>query len=273
MGTGSAFFLYERMKLDLGEPKKRLLLAAAISIAIHEAAAGLVPQSHSRPTPGTEVIVRAPTLRVALRSTPSPTPRPVRVAERVRVVPVAQTPRRVAAPVRPAHAASRLVHPQRAAPLASSSRPVWDAAGSANARAMVASAGSAAGASAGAGGEGAAPPGDTRPCGFVTFSDPHGSQYDSRTHGFWVDIRMAVRFSDGSSQSMILDYPWYYPSEAANPWSDQNLRDPNFPTRFQQPPSEKAAGEPPLVQYVMAHSTADGLTLLRDCPAPAAPSG
>lgn len=79
---------------------------------------------------------------------------------------------------------------------------------------------------------------------------------------------MSVRFADGTAQSMILDYSWYYPSEDANPWSDRNLRDPDFPTRFQQPPPGKAAGEPPLVQYVMAHSTADGLTLLRDCPAP-----
>ncbi len=258
------------MKPGLGEPKNRLLLAAAISIAIHEAAAGLVPEGLWRPTPSTEVITRAQSLRVALRSTPSPAPRPVRIAERVRAVPVAQTPRRAAAAQRAAQASKRLEHPQRVVPLASSSRPVWAAAGSANAGAMLASAGSAAGAStaAGAGGEGAAPSGDTRPCGFVTFSDPHGSQYDSRTQGFWVDIRMAVRFSDGSSQSMILDYPWYYPSEAANPWSDQNLRDPNFPTRFQPPPSEKAAGEPPLVKFVMTHSTADGLTLLRDCPAP-----
>ena len=102
----------------------------------------------------------------------------------------------------------------------------------------------------------------------VTFSDPHGSQYDPRTRGFWVDIRMSVHFAGGSSQSMILDYPWYYPSEAANPWSDQNVRDPNFPARFQTPPPEKLAAEPALVQYVAAHSTADGMTLLHDCPAP-----
>jgi hypothetical protein len=77
---------------------------------------------------------------------------------------------------------------------------------------------------------------------------------------------MAVHFSDGSSQSMMLDYPWYYSSEAANPWSDQNLKDPSFPTRFQPPPPSKLAAEPPLVQYVISHSTPDGMTLLHDCP-------
>jgi len=121
-------------------------------------------------------------------------------------------------------------------------------------------------------GNDASAPSGAEPCGFVTFSDPHGSQYDARTHGFWVDIRMSVHFADGTSQSMILDYPWYYASESANPWSDQNLKDPNFPTRFQAPPAPKLAAEPALVQYVAAHSTADGMTLLRDCIPAAAPS-
>jgi hypothetical protein len=111
------------------------------------------------------------------------------------------------------------------------------------------------------------------PCGYVTFSDPHGSHYDPRSHGFWVDIRMSVHFADGSAQSMILDYPWYYSSESANPWSSRNLSDPTFPTRFQPPPSEKIAAEPALVKYVMDHSTLDGATILRDCPeAPPTPT-
>ncbi|HVR46216.1 MAG TPA: hypothetical protein VMT95_06230 [Candidatus Binatia bacterium] len=259
------------MKLDLSEPRTRLLLAIAISIAIHEAAAGLVPQALRRPSPSAEVVTRAQIVRVAIRAVATPTPRPVRVAERVRTVAAAPAPRRAAAASRQvAQAPVHRAEPRRSVPRSpSQGRPVWDAAGSGNGHAGFALAGTGTNGSAraGAAGDAAAPASDTRPCGFVTFSDPHGSQFDSRTRGFWVDIRMAVRFSDGTTQSMILDYPWYYPSEAANPWSDANLRDPNFPTRFQQPPPEKAMGEPPLVQYVMAHSTADGLTLLRDCPA------
>ena len=76
---------------------------------------------------------------------------------------------------------------------------------------------------------------------------------------------MSVHFADGSRQSVILDYPWYYASENANPWSAQNVKDLDFPTRFQAPPAAKLAGEPQLVQYVAQHSTADGMTLLRDC--------
>lgn len=121
---------------------------------------------------------------------------------------------------------------------------------------------------AGTNGNGIGAANGDEPCGFVTFSDPHGSHYDPRTRGFWVDIRMSVHFADGSSQSMLLDYPWYYPGEAANPWSDRNVKDPNFPMRFQPPPSGKAPDEPQLVRYVVEHSTAEGLTLLRDCPQP-----
>lgn len=79
---------------------------------------------------------------------------------------------------------------------------------------------------------------------------------------------MSVHFADGSAQAMILDYPWYYSNEAANPWSSRNVNDPSFPTRFQPPPSEKLAGEPELVKYVIGHSTPDGATILRDCPLP-----
>ncbi len=139
---------------------------------------------------------------------------------------------------------------------------------------MLAGNGAAAGAGNGSGmhGNGNDAASGDEPCGFVTFSDPHGSQFDPRTRGFWVDIRMSVHFAGGAAQSMILDYPWYYPSEAANPWSDRNLTDPDFPMRFQPPPAEKIAGEPTLVKYVMERSTPDGMTMLRDCPTPTPPA-
>lgn len=104
------------------------------------------------------------------------------------------------------------------------------------------------------------------PCGYVEFSDPDGSRYDPQTHGFWVDIGMSVHFADGRVAMIQLDYPWYYPNEAANPWSNQNLHDPDFVTTFQFPPSGRRPEEPPLVQYVMAHTSSDGYTRLRDCP-------
>jgi hypothetical protein len=118
----------------------------------------------------------------------------------------------------------------------------------------------------GAGGSGNGTATGAQPCGFVEFADPHGSQYDATTGGYWVDVQMTVHFPDRHTESLLLDYAWYYPNAAANPWSSQNLDDPNFPTKFQPPPPAKRAGEGPLVQYVIAHSTPDGRTLLKDCP-------
>jgi len=153
-------------------------------------------------------------------------------------------------------------------------KPAWAGALHGNQVADASNAGTRSGNGAGNGnGSGADAPSGDQPCGFVTFSDPHGSRFDPQTHGFWVDIKMSVHFADGSLQSLLLDYPWYYPSESANPWSNQNLRDPAFPMRFQPPPSGKLLDEPPLVQYVIAHSTPDGMTILKDCPTAAPPPG
>ena len=250
---------------------RRLLVAVAISIALHEIVAGLFPR-YAQTQQAREVVTRAQTVRVAVRPSPTPAPRPP--------VPPALVPRPNVAVRAPENApgrrragyAARAVAPPRVAfARHADTKPIWDvAAGGAG---MSAGAGTGDAAASGNGsaatGTGTGAAGGDPPCGFVTFSDPHGSQYDARTGGFWVDIRMSVHFANGSAQSMILDYPWYYGNEAANPWSDQNLRDPNFATRFQPPPAAKLANEPALVRYVVAHSTAEGMTLLGDCPTPA----
>ena len=209
---------------------------------------------------------------MALRTTPSPKPLPAPSPPHPVVGPIhaqsrVQPPARLVASTPPGHSGAAL-RPQNA-------HPIWDIPG---AHAISASLGEGGGAGAtghglGALGNGNSAASGDEPCGFVTFSDPHGSHFDPRTRGFYVDIRMSVHFADGTSQSMILDYPWYYATEAANPWSDQNLRDPDFPMRFQGPPVGRADGEPPLVQYVAGHSTADGMTLLKECPSPMAPAG
>ena len=77
---------------------------------------------------------------------------------------------------------------------------------------------------------------------------------------------MTVHFPDGHAESEILDYPWYYSGEAANPWSQRNREDPTFPTTFQEPPAARRASEPAIVQYVIEHTDAAGYTLLKDCP-------
>jgi hypothetical protein len=243
-------------------------LAFAISFGLHEAAAGLVPRNVVEASPR-EIVTHARILTVAVRPVATPVPRRLK-PRRIR------NPR-VSAKKAPAAPARRLgthsnphntIAPRtavRSEPAQfANSKPVWDVEGSIAGAASGKSAGSGNG--SGTQGNGSGSASANAPCGFVVFSDPHGSQFDPRTRGFWVDIRMSVHFADGSSQSTVLDYPWYYADESANPWSDQNLRDPSFPTRFQSPPPNKIAGEPPLVQYVVTHSTPDGLTLLKDCP-------
>jgi hypothetical protein len=206
-------------------------------------------------------------LRIAARPIATATPHPV-VSHLLVVTPIRT---HVLASVPAARGTRRTrTAPGAAAPKPpafSNSKPIWDvAAAGSGAGAGVSQSGNAGGTSGeSTSGDGSAA--GNEPCGYVEFSDPHGSHFDPQTHGFWVDIRMTVHFADGSSQATMLDYPWYYPSEAANPWSQANLRDPNFLPRFQPPPVAKVAGEPPLVQYVIAHSTPDGLTLLKECPA------
>jgi len=243
-----------------------LAVAFAISLALHEIVAGVVPKRLAVAPPQPEVVTRVAIVHVAVRTVATPHLRIVRIVYRP---PPHLTAHRAAARIRSgAHVSSGSQRPRpKSLPHRSlQSKPIWDVG-----KGIAASAN---GAGAGAAGSGAAAEGERgndaatgdEPCGFVTFSDPHGSQFDPRTRGFRVDIRMSVHFASGSTQSVILDYPWYYVSEAANPWSDANLKDPSFPTRFQTPPPEKLGGEPELVRYVIEHSTPDGMTLLKGCP-------
>jgi hypothetical protein len=248
-----------------------LAIAFAISLALHEIIAGVVPTNLTATPAQPEVVTRVRIVHVALRAIATPHPRIVRIVYRP---PPHLAARRAAAQVRNgSHVRSgsqpprTIVLPQRALQT-HQSKPIWEIghATAPNQRGGGGGDGSATGSGAGAQASGGDAAGGDEPCGYVTFSDPHGSQFDSRTRGFWVDIRMSVHFADGTLQSMILDYPWYYASETANPWSDANVKDPSFPTRFQPPPPQRLGGEPALVKYVIAHSTPDGMTLLKACP-------
>jgi hypothetical protein len=253
---------------------RRFAIAFAASIAVHEVVAGVVPRGPATAPPQREIVTRAQLLRVVSRPLVKPAPRP---RPTIALAPVATPPanrvRKLADAVE-GRAGRRYDPAARLAPAPAQrygAKPVWDVGGaSGSAQLAAAQMGNATGSGSGSGvnGTGSGAATGTEPCGFVEFSDPHGSSFDARTRGFYVDIRMQVHFADGTSQSVVLDYPWYYSSESVNPWSDQNLRDPNFPTRFQPPPSSKLESEPELVRYVIAHSTTDGMTLLRDCPSP-----
>ncbi|MGA2760081.1 MAG: hypothetical protein ABSF08_07170 [Candidatus Cybelea sp.] len=234
----------------------------------------MIPRNPATAPARREIVTRAQLLRVVTRPavTPAPRPRPTAILSPVSTPPPQRAHQQLADAAEgraPRHDPAARLRPAPAQRYGV--KPVWDlgAAGGTGKRAAAQAGGSESGFAtngAGSSGAGSGAATGTEPCGFVEFSDPHGSAFDARTRGFYVDIRMQVHFADGTSQSLVLDYPWYYPSESANPWSNQNLRNQNFPTRFQPPPAANIAAEPALVRYVMEHSTADGMTLLRDCP-------
>jgi hypothetical protein len=236
----------------------------------------VIPRNPATAPPQREIVTRARILRVS-HFVAKPTPRPQPSAALSSVLQSPHRTRVIAATVGGRRGGRRTPAALRPATARHyEAKPVWDVAGGTTAHFAAAQTGNSDGSGNAAGpgsGNGTTGTGDSvatgsEPCGFVEFSDPHGSSFDARTRGFYVDIRMRVHFADGTSQSLLLDYPWYYTSEAENPWSDRNLRDPNFPTRFQPPPQSKLGNEPELIRYVIAHSTADGMTLLRDCPSP-----
>lgn len=101
------------------------------------------------------------------------------------------------------------------------------------------------------------------PCGYVDFSPNDKPTIDQNTGRVWEYVAIIVHFPDGSAQSVNLDYPFYYPSQSADPFEPGNA---NVPATFQFPPSDKAPTEPPLVEYVIQHTDAAGFTKLRDCP-------
>jgi hypothetical protein len=248
---------------------RRLLAATIAAFALHGAVASMVPL---RTNPGPETVARVTLARIERQLKPTPSP----------------TPTAISTPPTPARLASstpstemRVVHAP--APKAGSLRPIVRSTAHARPEVDLPSGGSGAGSGSqtGTGGDGAngsgsgdrggTGAGGAQPCGFVTFSDPEGSRYDAATGGFYVTIAMTVHYSNGGTASIALDYQWYYPSEAANPWSRRNRDNPNFPTTFQQPPPDKRDAEPSIVRYVMDHTSADGYTLLKECPSASPP--
>lgn len=264
------------MPLHAKRGLRRLAFAAVAALALHAVVASLLPQ---QPVPsGVETLEPVTLARIQPRTTPTPQVTPTPTPSARTNLPIAPVPVAATAPPAPRSLASAPAAPKTGAlrPFVRSlahSRPVWKApaggqgAGSGSRTGEGGDRGSSSGGGTGGNGTG----GGTQPCGFVTFSDPDGSRYDTSTGGFYVDISMTVHFSNGGTSSVTLDYPWYYPSESANPWSNRNRDNPNFPTTFQQPPLEKRDAEPPLVRYVIAHTSTDGYTLLKDCP-PSSPS-
>jgi hypothetical protein len=206
----------------------------------------------------TVVLERAP-------PTPRPTPRPTPPPPPVPHVTLAPIPQRAAprAVSRSGggHAAPR-PHPQVITPsvvVAGSGGGAGTGAGSGEA------AGTAGGSGNGTGGTGSGSVNVDAPCGdvdLVPFLAP-----DHRGSLTYEHVNATVTFPDGHKEDANFPYTFVYADPGSDPWSQQNLPNPNFPTHVQQPPpGTDTTRYPDVIRYVLSHTRSDGTTVLQECP-------
>jgi hypothetical protein len=253
--------------------RRRLLLGLALALAIIEAAVIAIPKhSYALQTEQIERITFAKVVRIEHRATPTPkpTPKPIvhtKVVAQTNVQPHKTKPAAPAEkqPIKRVSSARPLVRTKF------HSKPVQHVAmgghGAGTSKTAKATTGSVGTGGTGTGESGNGPgtggaPAAHEPCGEVDFS-PNGTPTTDRSGRIWEYVALIVHFPDGSEQSVDLDYPFFYNSEAEDPFIKGHD---NIPATFQFPPSNQAPNEPPLVQYVIQHTSGDGYTLLHDCP-------
>lgn len=252
--------------LELGF-RRRMVIAVAAALAIHEILAGLVPwRTTTIPPEQPETITIARLVRIEHR----PTPRPIvhaHVIAPTNVQPTVVNPgkpsenqhiKRVAS-ARPLvrtryHSAPARIHVPVGGHGAGTSRSAQAATGG------VGTGGTGTGESGQGTGTGGAPAAH-EPCGYVDFLPFDPPTIESSTGRYWEHITIIVRFPDRTNQSIDLDYPFYYPSLAKDPFRNETTKT----ATFQFPPAGKSV--PSLVQYVIDHTRPDGTTVLKDCPA------
>jgi hypothetical protein len=246
--------------------RQRLVMAFSAAVALELILAQLVPwRTSTIPPEQPEVITIAKLTRIEQK----PTPRPIVHAH---VIAPTQVQPKIVSPGKP----SQNVHIRRVAQAVPMARthyhkapalvhltPGGQGAGSSKtAKALtggVGPGGTGSGESGNGTGTGGAPAA-TEPCGYVDFVPYDVPTIDS-TGRRSEHISLVVHFPDHSTQSIDLDYPFTYASSTVDPFVPSNK---NLPALFQFPPSGSSV--PPLVQYVMDHTTADGYTKLKACP-------
>ena len=254
--------------------RRRLILALALALAIIEIVVMLIPQrTYTLQVAPIEQVTIAKLTRIEHRATPKPKPTPKPIVHAKVIAQTNVQPHKIS-PAAPAEK-QPVKHVSSARPIVRTkfhSKPVrhvpmggHGAGTSKSAKAITGSVGSGgagtgeSGAGQGAGGAPAA----HEPCGEVDFAPNGNPTTDARTGRIWEYVALIVHFPDGSEQSVDLDYPFYYPSEAQDPFIKGHE---DIPATFQFPPPSQGSSEPPLVQYVITHTTADGYTTLKDCP-------
>jgi hypothetical protein len=265
---------------------RRLTIAFAAAIALHEIAAGLVPRRAQSPPPE-RIIAQVVTVQKrppTPKPTPRPTPRPPTPAPRYTRAPhpVLPVPAALAAATpRPrlggAAAHRRIVHPVHH-PTASPAPP-RSLANASHAGTQNGGAGSGAGPGTGEGGQNGTGSGSgtagngngadaaTAPCGFVTFYGkldhvgPDGEQY--------VHVRLVVTLRDGATLSDELHWLFVYKDEASNPFTPAH---PDAEVLMQfPPPGTDPSAQSSATLFALQHTDPAGYTNLPECPATSAP--
>jgi hypothetical protein len=251
--------------LTQDDHRQRLVMAFAAALALEMVLAQLVPwRTSTIPPEAPEIITIARIMRIQHK----PTPKPIvhaHVIAPTNLQPKVINPgkpsenqhiRRIAS-ARPMvhtkyHKAPALVHVPIGGQGAGSSKTAKAATGG------VGPGGTGTGESGTGVGTGGAPAAH-EPCGYVEFTQTDQPTTDSSTGRIWEHISMTVRFPDGTAQSADLDYPWYYASSSVDPFRLNTKT-----ALFQFPPAGQSV--PPLVQYVIDHTTPAGNTRLKPCP-------
>ncbi|HEX3467461.1 MAG TPA: hypothetical protein VHT05_05215 [Candidatus Elarobacter sp.] len=270
--------------IDFRRYRDRLIVAVAIAIAFHEILLSFLQS----PAPASNDESAAPATRIAIERRPSPTPRPTpRPTPTPRPVeptpPPHQTPpprstpspsRQIAgrAKGKPAHRHGGGAHKAvpRMATTGHYAAPQAGGVGTApapgNGAVPVPGAGGQNGPGTGDQGNGNGAVNADTPCGVVDFIPYAAPKYSNGTASEPIEAK--VTFPDGHRETARFPYPWVYPDgEHTDPWSDTNLKDPNFVTTLRlPPPGSDPSTFPPLIQYILKHTDPQGFTYLQPCP-------
>jgi hypothetical protein len=272
--------------IDFRRYRDRLIVAVAVAVAFHEVLLGLVhgpaPPSDTEDTGVTTKIVfevpPSPTPRPTAKPTPTPRPTPLPTPEPRRTPPPHSTPAPVKqiagrAKGKPAQHHGGGARKTIAKTSTTGTYADPNASGVGTSPATGVGSGPQPGAGGGQGGNGNGNQGNGNgavnadtPCGFVDFKPTAAPKYSGTTAS--EPVEATVTFPDGHHESARFPYLWTYPNgEQTDPWSDTNLKNPNFITTLRfPPPGADTSTYPPLIQYILTHTDSQGYTNLHPCP-------
>jgi hypothetical protein len=267
--------------VDLQRYRTRLIIAFACAIALHEIGLSLLrpparPVDEERHIAVTVLAIQTP--RPTPHPTPTPRPTPPPTPPPRRTVP----PRPTLAP-QPQLAGHALGTPQRhrgggvrrariiAAVPAPAAAPTARGNGSGTSTGsgtgdQPAAGGGLGGAGAGTSGNGNGAVNAETPCGAVDLMPDDEPQH--RGNGVSEHVVATVSFPDHHQESAAFPYRWVYAGgEETDPWSATNLQKSAMTIPLvMPPPGADRSSYPPLIQYILQHTDANGITDLSPCP-------